>query len=103
MREKILLVFFKKELLPYKGNVFKTKEEKSEEESEKQSINDGIIFIKIKSRGINNDLFKTYFNFSAPIDLLKRLLETEGKKKKNELVELIKVKGSNIRTRKTNA
>ena len=90
MREKILLVFFKKELLPYKGNVFKTKEEKSEEESEEQSINDGIIFIKIKSRGINNDLFKTYFNFSAPIDLEKELFKTKDKKKNSEFVEEIK-------------
>ena len=37
MREKILLVFLKKETFPYKGSVFKTKEKKSEEESEEES------------------------------------------------------------------
>ena len=46
MREKILLVFFKKELLPYKGNVFKTKEEKSEEESEDESEENKLVKIK---------------------------------------------------------
>ena len=60
MRDKILLVILKSE-------------EKSEEKIE-ESINDGIIFIKEKSRDINNDLFKTYFNFLAPIDLAKKII-----------------------------
>ena len=42
-------------------------------------------------------MFKTYFNFSAPIDSLKTLFKAKGKKKKNELVELIEVKGSNLK------
>ena len=74
MRENIV-DYFKKETFPFKGNVFKTKEEKSEEKSEEKiekSINDGITFIKEKSRDTNNNLFKTCFNFSAPIDLAKK-------------------------------
>ena len=60
MRENIN--FFKKGIFLFKGDTFKTKEEKSEENSEEKiekSMNDGIIFIKEKSRDINNDLFKT--------------------------------------------
>ena len=37
MWEKISLIFLKKGTFPYKGNVFKTKEEKSKEESENES------------------------------------------------------------------
>ena len=85
MREKIFLFFFKKELLPYKGNVFKTKEEKSEEESEDESeenklekIKDDykkfIKYIENESKGINYDLFKNYFNFIIPSALVKKLI-----------------------------
>ena len=93
--------YFKKEIFPFKGNVFKKKkEEKSEEKSGEKiekSINDGIIFIKEKSKYINNDLFKKYFNFSAPIDLAKKLFETKDKKKNSELVEEIKNRWSNLK------
>ena len=84
MREKILLVFFKKELLPYKGNVFKTKEEKSEEESEDESeeerVKQFIEYIENESKDINYDLFKDYFKFVVPSALVIELYE---KKKKN--------------------
>ena len=85
-----IIDFFKKEIFRFKGNVFKTKEEKSEEKSEEKiekSINDGIIFIKEKSKDINNDLLQKYFNFSAPIDLAKKIFETKDKKKNSESVE----------------
>ena len=36
-KQKILLFFLKKGTFSYKGNVFKTKEEKSEDESEEES------------------------------------------------------------------
>ena len=88
--------FFKKGIFPFKGNVFKTKEEKSEMKIEK-SINDGIIFIKEKSKDINNDLFNKYCNFSALIDLAKKLFETKDKKKNSELVEEIKNRWSNLK------
>ena len=35
-------------------------------------------------------MFKTYFNFLAPIDLAKKLFETKDKKKNSEFVEEIK-------------
>ena len=54
MRENIM-DFFKKGIFPFKGNVFKTKEEEIKEKSEEKSgeeikklINGGIDFIKEK-------------------------------------------------------
>ena len=85
--------YFKKGIFPFKGNVFKTKEEKSEEikeETKEEFINNAIPLIKKESKDINNDLFKTYFNFLAPIDLAKKLFEIKDKKKNSELVEEIK-------------
>ena len=87
MRENII-DFFKKGIFPFKGNVSKTKEEKGEEKAAEKSkekiekfINDGIIFIKEKSRDTNNDLFKTYFNFSTPSDLAKNCSKKKIKRK----------------------
>ena len=87
MREKILLVFFRKELLPYKGNVFKTKEEKSEEESEDESEKESeeervkkfIEYIENESKDINYDLFKDYFKFVVPSALVIELYEKKKK------------------------
>ena len=42
-------------------------------------------------------MFETYFNFSTPIDLAKRLLKTKDKKKNNELVKKIKNRWSNLK------
>ena len=74
--------FFEKGIFPYKGDVFKTKEEKSkdeseeesEEESEKERIKKFIRYIKSESKGINYDLFKDYFDFSVPSALAKKKL-----------------------------
>ena len=83
------------------ANVFKTKEEESKEESKeekfKKYINNTFTFIEEKSENINNDFFKTYFNFSAPIDLTKKLFKTKDKKENNELVKLIRVRWSNLK------
>ena len=73
VREDII-GFYRKGIFPFKGNIFKTKEE---EKSEENSINDGIIFIKEKSRDINNDLFKKYFDFLTSIDLVNKLYKTK--------------------------
>ena len=48
--------------------------------------------IKEKSENINNDLFKTYFDFSTSIDLAKKLFET-----KDEFVGLIKIRWNNLK------
>ena len=88
MREKIFSGILKKGIFPFKGNVFKTKEEKPEEisgekseEELKKYINNTFTFIEEKSEGINHDLFKKYFNFLTSLDLAKKLFETKDKKK----------------------
>ena len=73
------------EFFHLKGNVFKTKEEEeskeeSKEEKFKKHINNTFTFIEEKSRGINNDLFQTHFNFSTSIDLAKKLFEIKDAK-----------------------
>ena len=84
-------------IFPFKGNAFKTKEEKSEEKSEEKYINNIFTFIKEKSKDINNDLFKTYLNFLTPIDLAKKIFETKDKKKNSDFVEKIKNIWSNLK------
>ena len=42
-------------------------------------------------------MFKDYFDFVVPSGLAKKLYETKNKNKNNELVELIKVRWSNLK------
>ena len=66
---KDIINFFEKGIFPFKGNVFKTKEGKSEETKEEikeEFINNALVFTEKKSKDINNDLFKTYSNFLRP-------------------------------------
>ena len=83
MREKILLSFFEKRIFPDKNNVFKTKEEESEEESKENK------YIEKESKSINYDLLEKHFGFVAPGVLANKLYETEDKNKTNELVNVI--------------
>ena len=72
-----IIGFFEKGIFLFKGNVFKTKEEikeKIKEEKIEKLIN-SIFFIESKSKDINNDLFKKYFDFSTPNDLAKNYLK----------------------------
>ena len=105
--EKRYCFFFEKGTFPYKGNAFKT-EENSEAESEDESeenklekIKDDckkfIKYIENESKGINYDLFKDYFDLVVPSVLAKKLYETKNKNKNNDLVELIKVRWSNLK------
>ena len=58
---KDILVFFEKGTFPYKGNVFKTKEEESEENKLEKIKDDYKTFFKYiedESMGIKYDLFK---------------------------------------------
>ena len=78
---KDIIGFFEKGTFPYKGNVFKTKEEESEEESEEnklEKIKDNfkkfIKYIENESKGINYDLFKDYLDFVAPTVLVKKII-----------------------------
>ena len=84
-----IIGFFEKGIFPFKGNVFKTKEEikeKAKEEIER-FINSGIALIERESKGINNDVFKKHFDFSTPIDLAKELFEIKDANKNSTLVE----------------
>ena len=92
-----IIGLFEEGIFPYKDNAFKTKEEESEEESEKtklEKIKDDykkfIKYIENESRGIKYDLFKDYFDFVVPSALVKKLYETKDEKKNNELVKKIK-------------
>ena len=87
MREKILLIFLKKEFFRLKvmySEQKKKKNKRKNKETNKQTnkqtkkveeyINHVILFVEENSRDINNDLFREYFNFSTPIDLTKKSL-----------------------------
>ena len=63
----------------------------------KKRINKFFRYIEKESKGINYDLFKTYFNFSIPSALVKQLYETKDKKKNNELLKEIKSRWRNLK------
>ena len=89
---KDIINFFEKGIFPYKGNVFKTKEEESEEskeESKEERVKKIIKYIENESKILNYDLFEKHFNFSVPSALVKQLYET-NRKKNNKLVNVIK-------------
>ena len=88
MREKILFIIFKKEFFPL--NVVYLKQRRKIRRNKRRNKRSAII--ERESKDINNDLFKTYFNFSAPISLAKKLFETKDKKKNSAFVEEIKNK-----------
>ena len=86
---------FKTRIFPYIDG-FQIKE-KSDKESERKRINKCFKYIEKESKGINYDLFKTYFNFSIPSALVKQLYETKDKKKNNELLKEIKSRWRNLK------
>ena len=90
MREMILLVFFEEGTFPYKGNVFKTKEEEeSEEELEenklekiKDDYKNFFNYIEDESKGISYELFEKHFHFVSLIILAKTLYKIKNEKEK---------------------
>ena len=94
---KDIISFFERGIFPYKGNVFKTKEEESEEESEEERIKKCIMYIENESKGINYDLFRKHFSFAVPSALIKQLYEIKDRKKNNELVNVIKIGLSDLK------
>ena len=52
--------------------------------------------LRINQRALT-ELFEDYFNFSVPSALAKKLFETKDKKENNELVELMRVRWSNLK------
>ena len=67
------------------------------ETPEQKKINDFLEQIKEEQKTIIMNLFREYFNFDRPTDLANKLFETKNKKKKNEFVEEIKVRWSNLK------
>ena len=55
-----------------------------------------IEYIENESKGINYDFFKDYFDLVVPSALAKKYMR-QKKKNNNELVELIKVRWSNLK------
>ena len=52
--------------------------------------------LRINQRALT-ELFEDYFNLSVPSALAKKLFETKDKKENNELVELMRVRWSNLK------
>ena len=83
---------FRKVIFPYKSNVFKTKEEKSEKkklEKLKDDYNKFFKYIQDESTGINYNLFEDYFRFSVARALAKELYKIKNKNKNDKLVNVI--------------
>ena len=88
---------FKTGIFPYiDGFQIKEESEKESEEESEERINTFLKYIEKESKGINYDLFKTYFNFSMPSALVNQLYKTKDKKKNNELVKEIKNRWSDL-------
>ena len=101
---KNIIDSFEKGTFPYKGNVFKTKKKESEDESEENKLEEikydykkHIECIENKSKSINFDLFKDYFNLVVPSSLGKKLFKTKDKKKNSEFLEKIKSRWGNLK------
>ena len=71
-----IINLFEKGTFPYKGNVFRTKEEESEEnklEKIKGDYKNFFKYIQDESKCISYELFKKYFYVPAPTVLVKKL------------------------------
>ena len=88
-----IIDLFKKGIFPYKGNIFKTKEEESEEnnlEKIKDDYKKFFNYIEDESKGISYELFEKHFHFVSLIILAKKLYKIKNEKEKNELVNVVK-------------
>ena len=96
VRENIIVFFFEKGIFPFKGNVFKTKEEikgKTKEEEIEMFVNNSIALIEKESKDINNDLFKKHFDL-VPVALSKKLFEIKDANKNSKLVKKSRIDGT---------
>ena len=97
---KDIIGFFEEGTVPSKGNVFKTKEENSQENKLEKIKDDYKNFFKSiedETKDISYKLFKQCFNFEVPHALTKKLYKTKTKKENNQLVKLIKVRWINLK------
>ena len=88
-----IIDLFKKGIFPYKGNIFKTKEEESEEnnlEKIKDDYKKFFNYIEDESKGISYELFEKHFHFVSLIILAKKLYKIKNEKENNELVNVVK-------------
>ena len=95
-----IIIFFEKGIFPYNDNTLETKEKENSEEEPKEELEENKFFkyIENESEGINDELFKDYFDSVGPNFLAKELFETKKKKNKNsEFVELMNVRWSNLK------
>ena len=83
---KDIIDLFEKGIFPYRGGVFKIKEE---QEKAKTDMNEISKYIVEEQTDLNKELFKKYFNFQRPSDMLMYLNKTNDKDKNNELVNVI--------------
>ena len=80
-----IIDLFKKGIFPYKGNIFKTKEEESEEnklEKIKDDYKNFFNYIEDESKGISYELFEKHFHFVSLIILAKTLYKIKNEKEK---------------------
>ena len=97
---KDIIGFFEEGTFPSKDNVFKTKEENSQENKLEKIKDDYKNFFKSiedETKDVSYELFKEYFNFEVPHALAKKLYKTKTKKENNQLVKLIKVRWINLK------
>ena len=72
-----IIDLFQKRIFPFKGNVFKTKEEESEEnklEKIKDDYKNFFKYIEDESKSICYKLFEKYFYVSVPTVLIKKII-----------------------------
>ena len=79
-------------MFPYKGNVFKTKQEEEKEEKQKETKDDAITLNKwiiAEEENINKELFTKHFKIQSPNEMFKSIYQTNDKEKNNKLVDVI--------------
>ena len=72
-----IIDLFEKGTFPYKRNVFRTKEEESEEnklEKIKDDYKNFFKYIEDESKDISYELFKKHFHFEVPTVLAKKII-----------------------------
>ena len=85
-------LFFEAENLKFEKSIGETVKLKNQKDnfSETPEQKDFIEYIENKSKTINYNLFKEYFNFEPSTVLTKQLYKIKNKKENNELVNVIK-------------
>ena len=83
---KDIIDLFEKGIFPYRGNVFKTKEEQEKRKTDMNEISKHIVE---KETDINEELFKKKFKIQSDIHMYLNKTNDKEKNKENELVNVI--------------